>query len=641
MSVSKTQIDDHQILRSILKGTAAHTGKNFFRQLVKHLALTLNTSAAWITELKRDELQLRALAFWMDGEFIEDFEYRIKGTPCEVVLGKKELLHIPKHVIDLYPEDEDLRAQQAMSYIGAPLLDHDGNILGNLAIMDRKEMPEEYHNLALFKIFADRGASELRRIRTEQQLIEREEQLSRLFNSAMDAIIEMDPQLTIIQANPNALRLFERDSDRVMVSKSFVQYLTPESATKLKNLVKGIQKRPEGKRYLWVPGGFKGINNQGEAFQFEATLSCYEHNHKQYFNLILRNVTDRIEAEKRIDVLSAEAEYLRQEIEEIHNPEEIIGESPEMLRLMEEIGQVAKTDATVLISGETGTGKELVARAIHANSNRKQKPLIKVNCAAIPETLMESEFFGHEKGAFTGATEQRKGRFAIADGGTIFLDEIGDLPPPLQAKLLRVLQEGEFEPVGSSETQKVDCRVIAATNCNLKEMIREGKFRADLYYRLNVFPISIPPLRERGDDILLLARTFIERYAQRFGFSEAQPVLSKTDAARLNSYHWPGNVRELQNIIERAVITSQNSKLNLTGVLSNAQNIYEDKKDAVTPDKVFTAEELQQKERSNMIRALEATDWTVAGEDGAASLLGIPPSTFTSRMKALGIERPS
>jgi len=640
MSVSKTQIDDHQILRSILRGTAAYTGKKFFRQLVKHLALTLDTEGAWITELKGDALNLSALAFWIDGEFVEGFEYRIKGTPCEVVLGNKELVHIPKHVIDLFPEDKDLQTQQAMSYLGAPLLDQNGDILGNLAVMSRREMPEEYHNLALFKIFADRGASELRRIRAEQQLIEREEQLSRLFNSAMDAIIEVDPQLTIIQANPNALKLFTRDSDQGLVSKSFVQYLTPESATKLKNLVRSIQKRPEGTRCLWVPGGFKAINNQGEIFQLEATLSCYEHNRKRYFNLILRNVTDRIEAEKRIDLLSAETEYLRREIQEIHNTDEMVGESPEMQHLVGEIAQVANTDVTVLISGETGTGKELVARAIHANSPRRKKPLIKVNCAAIPETLMESEFFGHEKGAFTGATEQRKGRFSIADGGTIFLDEIGDLPPALQAKLLRVLQEGEFEPVGSSETQKVDCRVIAATNCDLKKMIREGEFRADLYYRLNVFPISIPPLRERGDDILLLARTFIQRYARQFGCQEKLLNLSKADVARLKSYSWPGNVRELQNIMERAVITAQNGTLNLASLISDT-NISGEKESTASIHKILTAEELQQKERSNMIRALKATHWTVAGEDGAANLLGIPPSTFTSRMKALGIERPS
>ncbi|MGK7369300.1 MAG: sigma-54 interaction domain-containing protein, partial [Candidatus Halalkalibacterium sp. M3_1C_030] len=444
-------------------------------------------------------------------------------------------------------------------------------------------------------------------------------------------------ELNITQANAAALQLFEHRECGNMAGQSFEKFLIPESAVKLKNMVKTIRNRPVGKRFLWVPGGFKAVNYKKETFQFEATLSCYKHERKQYFNLVLRDVTDRIEAEKRIDILSHEAEYLRQEINEIHNADEIIGGSA-MQSLKEEIAQVAGTQATVLISGETGTGKELVARAIHANSKRKDKPLIKVNCAAIPESLMESEFFGHEKGAFTGATEQRKGRFAIADGGTIFLDEIGDLPVPLQSKLLRVLQEGEFEPVGSSQTQKVDCRIIAASNRDLKKMIREGEFRADLYYRLNVFPIEIPPLRERGGDIKLLAQTFAERFSQQSG-RPIQP-LSEEEITCLNSYPWPGNVRELQNIMERAIITSRDGKLNLPAIISGSEICSEITSPKIEK-KVLTADELQQQERQNMIRALEATDWKVAGNNGAARLLDIPPSTFSSRMKALGIERPS
>ncbi len=636
---NNNNLKNNAALRSIIEGTAAHTGEEFFRQLVKHLALALNTQAAWITEILKHEQRLRAIAFWMDGTFVEKYEYAIEGTPCEIVLGKKDMLHIPKNVINLFPDDPDLKTYKAMSYLGAPLIDFDGNVLGNLAVMDTNEMPKEYHNLALFKIFADRGASELRRIRAQQRLREREEQLSRLFNSAMDAIVEMDTKLIITQANTAARKLFGDKPDKDMINKSFECFLIPESASKLRNLVKGLQNLPQGKRFLWVPGGFKAVNHKGDRFQFEATLSCYEHDHNHYFNLILRNVTDRIEAEKRIDILSHEAEYLRQEINQIHNSDEIIGKSEAMLQVLDEIRQVAATDATVLISGETGTGKELVARAIHGNSRRKDKPLIKVNCAAIPENLIESEFFGHEKGAFTGATDQRKGRFAIADGGTIFLDEIGELPTGLQSKLLRVLQEGEFEPVGSSDTQKVDCRVIAASNRDLKKMIRDGTFRADLYYRLNVFPISIPPLRERGDDIIHLAQTFIDKYAQRI----TRPIkpLSEVEILRLKSYDWPGNVRELQNIIERAVITSRDGTLNLASLLAGAREQNDIFTDSYSFDRVLTADELQDKERQNMIRALKATDWKVAGEDGAARLLDIPPSTFSSRMKALSIERPS
>jgi PAS domain S-box-containing protein len=630
---------ENTVLRRILEGTAAYTGETFFQQLVKHLSLALGTNAAWISEYVEGRQRLRALAFWINGSFLKGYEFDIKGTPCETVLGKKEILHIPRNVIDLFPDDPELQNFKAMSYLGVPLLDVRGHPIGNLAVMDIHEMPEDFHNMALFRIFADRGASELRRIRTEQKLRDREQELNRLFNSVMDAIIEVDPLLKITQANMAAVQLFEGGDHNKMVAKNFEKYLSEDSANKLKNLIKGIRNRPKGNRFLWVPGGFQAVNHKKISFQFEATLSAYEHNHNQYFNLILRNVTDRIEAEKRIGILSAQARYLRQEIDERHNTEEIIGDCEEMQNLKHLVGQVAETDATVLLLGETGTGKELVARAIHSSSKRKDKPLIKVNCAAIPESLIESELFGHEKGAFTGAIEQRKGRFSIADGGTIFLDEIGDLQLSLQSKLLRVLQEGEFEAIGSSQTHKVDCRIIAATNRDLRKMVMEGNFRADLYYRLNVFPIFIPPLRDRGDDILSLAQTFIELFSKQFGrnIKPLKPMVKNY----LRSYDWPGNVRELQNVIERAVITSRDEILNLpnlpSGMLHNVQIHAEQS----ATDRILTAEQLIQIERQNIIRALETASWKVAGKGGAAHLIGVPSSTLSSRLKALKIKRPA
>jgi transcriptional regulator with GAF, ATPase, and Fis domain len=296
-----------------------------------------------------------------------------------------------------------------------------------------------------------------------------------------------------------------------------------------------------------------------------------------------------------------------------------------------------------LILGETGTGKELIARAIHASSRRQNKPLITLNCAAIPAALMESEFFGHERGAFTGATQRRQGCFALADRGTIFLDEIGELSLDLQAKILRVLQEGEFTPVGSSQTRKVDVRVIAATNRDLKKAVKEGRFRDDLYYRLNVFPIEVPPLRTRGDDILLLAAAFASKFSQRMG-REIEP-LSENDKKRLKSYTWPGNVRELQNVIERAVITAQEGRLNLDRALPDAggETLRESGAREVTEDsseRILPIRELEQLERENILRALEATGWRVAGKDGAAALLGMNPSTLNSRIRALRIARP-
>jgi transcriptional regulator with GAF, ATPase, and Fis domain len=350
-------------------------------------------------------------------------------------------------------------------------------------------------------------------------------------------------------------------------------------------------------------------------------------------------VNERLEAEHKIRSLTVEAEYLREEIGTLVGADEIVGRSAALSRVLSDLKVVAPTEATVLILGETGTGKELIARAIHAASLRRAKPLIKVNCAAIPAGLIESEFFGHEQGAFTGATKKRSGRFALAHGGTIFLDEIGELPIDLQSKLLRVLQEGEFEPVGSSQTRKVDVRVIAATNRDLDKFVSQGKFREDLYYRLNVFPIRLPPLRERRDDIGELAASFAQKFAQRMG--RVLRPLTMDCLHRLESYNWPGNVRELQNIIERAVITAHDGQLNLERALPETVNVATatigDTSTAIK--RVHTAKELEELERQNIIAALESADWKIAGSNGAAQLLGMKPTTLSSRLKALAIER--
>jgi transcriptional regulator with GAF, ATPase, and Fis domain len=356
----------------------------------------------------------------------------------------------------------------------------------------------------------------------------------------------------------------------------------------------------------------------------------------------LRDIEERLESEKKINLLSEEADYLKEEIDSLRDFGEIIGESPAIKRVLDSVNQVAVTDATVLIYGETGTGKELIARAIQKGGGRRDKPLIRVNCAAIPAALIESEFFGHEKGAFTGATAKREGRFALASGGTIFLDEIGELPLELQSKLLRVLQEGEYEPVGSSETRKTDVRVIAATNKDLNDEVKAGRFREDLYYRLSVFPIEVPPLRERGEDVIKLAAAFMNKIAGRMGI-KLEP-LTQAETRRLLSYGWPGNVRELQNVIERAVITSKGRGINLDRALpvssAGTTEIIRLMTDS-GPERVFTHRELEELERKNIIAALENSGWRVSGEKGAARLIGIPPTTLASRIKALGIKRPN
>jgi formate hydrogenlyase transcriptional activator len=307
--------------------------------------------------------------------------------------------------------------------------------------------------------------------------------------------------------------------------------------------------------------------------------------------------------------------------------EQIIGNSPALESVLEQVEQVAPTDSTVLIQGETGTGKELIARAIHNLSARCGRPFIKLNCAAIPFDLLESELFGHERGAFTGAIAQKIGRFEMADKGTLFLDEVGDIPPGLQPKLLRVLQEQEFERLGSTRTQQVNIRLVAATNRNLAGMVKRNEFRSDLYYRLNVFPIPLPPLRARREDIPALVKHFVEIYARRMG-KQIEHIAPETMSA-LTSYQWPGNIRELQNFIERSVIVSSGSALRppLESLKAAAET---QSMEAIT---------LEEAERNHIRKILEQTRWVVAGPNGAAARLGIKRSTLYFRMQKLGISR--
>jgi PAS domain S-box-containing protein len=630
-------LEEDAALRAILEGTASAVGEHFFRALVENLARAMNTQAAWVTEYLEEPRRLRALAFWMDGKWIEFYEHTIEGTPCQRVVEEAEIVHYRDRLVEFYPKDPDLKAFGAASYLGAPLLDNRGKVLGHLAVIDRRPLPEEPRAWAVFQIFAARASAELHRLRCEAQVREREEKLGRIFGSAMDAIVELDDGLRVTLVNSAAEKMFNCSAAR-LAGLEFADVLTKESAARLRELSGKLGTLPDGEQSLWVPGGLEARQVGGVTFSAEATLGTFQSGRKKFLTLVLRNVNERLEAERKIQMLSAEASYLREELGQ--NFGEIIGRSPALRRTLEDVQQVAHTDASVLILGETGTGKELFARAIHTASRRRDKPLIKVNCAAIPASLIESEFFGHEKGAFTGATSRRDGRFALADGGTIFLDEVGELPLELQSKLLRVLQEGEFEPVGSATTRKVDVRVVAATNRDLARHVEEGRFRADLFYRLNVFPISIPALRERADDIPLLANAFAARFAARIG-RRIEPLASEC-LRRLAAYSWPGNVRELANVIERAVITATGGKLNLDRALPEAA-----REDSVSRpetisdgvDRIRTAGELATLERENLRRALDACQWRVSGENGAAKLLGVNPSTLRSRMKALDLER--
>ncbi len=553
-------LDEVAALRTIVEGTAKETGEGFFRALVENLAKGLDVHGAMVTRRGADKRELQALAFWMDGRMVEDYRFDITGTPCEQVIDECRLIHFPDRLIELFPTRAKAMGFDLVSYLGMPLLDLDGKILGHMAVVDRRPLPEDARVLAIFRIFGARAAAELQRLHCEAELRDREEKVNRLIDSAMDAIVELDAHCRTGRINSAAEKAFQCSAGQVL-GTDFSRFLASDSRAKLLDLMKRLESRHQGQQCLWIAGGLTVRPSKGDPFPAEATLSRFESHGKSCFTLILRNVNDRLAAERKIESLTSEAEYLRTEIKELCHFEQIIGQSGPLQAVLRDVQQVAPTDATVLILGETGTGKELIARAIHATSRRRDRPFVRVNCAAVPAHLMESEFFGHEKGAFTGATQKREGRFALADGGTIFLDEIGELSIDLQAKLLRVLQEGEFESVGSSHTRKVDARVLAATNCHLAESVKAGRFRGDLFYRLNVFPIVVPPLRDRADDIPLLASAFASSYANEIGRAIEPP--SAECLQRLTSYDWPGNVRELQNVIERAVITSQDGRLNL------------------------------------------------------------------------------
>jgi len=376
--------------------------------------------------------------------------------------------------------------------------------------------------------------------------------------------------------------------------------------------------------YLWFLARGQAIwNTAGKAIRMSGWIQDITERKQSELNLKAA-LSEIKELKEKLEV---ERAYLQEEIKLEYNYENIIGQSDGLNYVLYKVEQISASDTIVLVLGETGTGKELVARAIHGLSPRKDRTLVKVNCATLPSNLIESELFGHQKGAFTGAYARQLGRFEVANGATLFLDEIGELPLELQPKLLRVIQDGEFERLGSSDTIKVDVRVIAATNRNLEEEVYKGRFREDLWYRLNIFPITVPPLRERMEDIALLVDFFVDKISKRLGKSiESIPVSVMNT---LQEYHWPGNIRELENVLERAVISSSGPKLHLVDELQKQH------KDLTTAKKT-----LNEIERDYIVRVLEQTHWKVSGKNGASEILGLDRSTLRARMRKLGIHQP-
>ncbi len=638
--------DELAALRALVKGTARSTGDEFFHTLVQHLASALGVPYALIAEFA-SATRVRTLAYWQVDRLAANVEYDLPGTPCEEVVRGK-LCHHPTGVSRKFPTDTALVDMGIDSYLGVPLVAADGQHLGHLCVFDTRPMPVEPRQLLIFQIFAERAAAELTRLRLEQSLRDSEQRFRDLYEEAPIAYVKEDLASRFISANRAAMRILGIQPEEVpgTVGMSFVPE-TPEAQRRVKEafasvgrgtdtsgVVLELRRKDNGKP-IWIqwwskpePGG-------------------------QYTRTMFVDITDRVLMEQERARLTAQNTYLQEEIKTVHNFEEIIGQSSVLLEALEKVHRVAKTDASVLLTGETGTGKELFARAIHSASRRQDKPLIKLNCAALPSSLVESELFGHEKGAFSGAIQRRIGRFELAQGGTIFLDEIGEVSLEVQVKLLRVLQEREFERIGGSDPIKIDVRIIAATNRELPKAIREGKSREDLFYRLNVFPIALPPLRDRVGDVPLLVQFLVAKFAARVGV----PIESvgRATMQRLNSYRWPGNIRELENVLERAIILSNGPTLEIDPEVFGAplrdsvpalNSPIQPPVDAAPPASAGEApsrplESLESNERSHILAALKQTHWVIDGPRGAAKILALHPNTLRSRMKKLGITRAS
>jgi PAS domain S-box-containing protein len=666
-SRSKGRLQADELLRALTKGTIAVTGGDFFRSLVEQLAGGLHARYSFVAECLPNR-RARSLAFWKDGHLGENFEYDLPGTPCMKV-AEGRTCQFPERVAELFPQDKALFNMGAVSYLGVPLFNVARQVIGHVVVFDDKPMPADPRALSVVESFAARAGAELEREQAQHELrillAELEDQKRRisdqlqqatealrtseerfrdLFDEAPIAYVHEGLDSRFIRANHTAMSILGIKPEEVAETygKSLVPS-TPEAQRCLREALRSIGRgkdtsgvvlelrRKDNDKPVWVQWWSRPDPSGG------------------YTRTMFIDITDRVLMEREKAQLEAQSNYLQEEIRNEHNFEEIVGNGPALLKVLGQLEQVASTDSTVLILGETGTGKELVARAIHGRSRRNHRLLVKINCAAISAGLVESELFGHVRGAFTGALANRDGRFKLADGGTLFLDEVGELPPETQVKLLRVLQEQEFEPVGSSQSIRVDVRIIAATNKDLAALVSEGKFRSDLYYRLNVLPLRVPPLRERQGDVSLLAAFFVQKFAQKHGKPAGQ--ISEETMRRLEGYDWPGNVRELQNVIERAVVLAQSNTLTLSPALDFASPLGKDprqkdepeRRKAIQPSSLSpqpASGSLADAERRHIESVLAQAKWMIEGEGGAARILNLHPSTLRSRMRKLGIQRP-
>jgi len=625
-------------LRAIVEGVEAQTGDRFFSSLARSLALALGVQYAFVTRLSDDGTHFKTLALWERDHLGENVELPLTGTPCELVL-RGRAAHHPTELCARFPDDHLLAQWGAQSYCGVPVFDAQGRVFGHVAIIDDQPLPDGQRALVVMQKFAERVRAEVERLRMEEALrsandglAQSEERFRELFENAPIAYVYGDNDTRIIQANGAAMKMFGLKPEEIPgVYGTALCPDIPDAQRRLrdgrelikrgiypKGLVLELRRMDDG-RPVWVEwwyGPMAGGKLKGSMFI---------------------DITDRVLLEQEKTRLENQNAYLLDEIRTQQNFGDIIGGSSGLRKVIRQVQLVAPTDATLLITGESGTGKELVARAIHDRSARSGQTLVKLNCAAVPESLFESEFFGHVKGAFTGALKDKPGRFELADGGTLFLDEIGEVPLAMQAKLLRVLQEQELERIGDTRTRKVNVRVIAATNRDLTKEVDEGRFREDLFYRLSVFPIEVPPLRERREDIAPLALHFLCQSARRM--NRPEPKITQATLTQLTSYDWPGNVRELQNVIERSLILWQEGPLTFDLPVSRTTRNPAEPAEPPAKQAPLTREELKRQERDAISAALKQTNGKLSGPGGAAELLGMKPTTLASRIAALGLNR--
>ncbi len=547
---------------------------------------------------------------------------RIKGYRADQIIGRHFSQFYTQEDIESGKPDRELKIAASEGHLedeGWRLRQDGSRFWANVIITAIKDKNGELLGFSkVTRDFTDRKTA-------EQALLQSEQRFRTLFESSPDAIIAIDQEGKITEANSQVGRLF--GYSRVELLGQPVEVLIPERFRNVHTSHRKEYSDQPRTRPMGIGLDLHGRRKDGSEFPADIMLSTAESVAISTVLCVIRDLSERARMKEEVERKERENRYLEQELYTEHTFEDIIGESTALRKVLKQVETVATTDVTVLILGETGTGKDLVARAIHQLSSRRVRTLVKLNCAAIPTGLLESELFGHEKGAFTGAISQKIGRLELAHQGTLFLDEIGDLPPELQPKILRALQEKEFERLGSTRTIPVDVRLIAATNRNLEKMVADREFRSDLYYRLRVFPITMPALRERREDIPLLVRYFVTKHARRM---DRQIESIPPDVMRaLTNWDWPGNIRELENFIERAVILSKGP--NLRAPLSELE---------LPPEKNSADDAtLATSEREHILHILHDTKGVIAGPHGAAARLGLKRTTLNSKLKKLSIKR--